>query len=249
MHLIKLGATDSTNAYLKELLASKDVPEGTVVQAEWQQKGRGQMGREWIAEPGKNLTFSILKKFDSFPVTQQFLLNIISSLAVVDVLSAYDVPGLKVKWPNDIMSGTQKICGILVENVVKGSSLKAAVIGIGLNVNQEEFPADFNATSIKLQTGNEVTLPVLLETLVHAITAAMDTFLQAPYYEVSRAYEALLFAKGILSNFETQGGQRFSAKVVGIDELGQLRLKHSNGNIRSYQFNEIKMLFSNIPPE
>ncbi|MBT8321842.1 MAG: biotin--[acetyl-CoA-carboxylase] ligase, partial [Eudoraea sp.] len=120
MHLIKLGATDSTNAYLKELLASKDAPDGTVVQAECQQKGRGQMGREWHSEPGKNLTFSLLKKFSNFPVTKQFLLNIISSLAVVEVLNTYDVPELKVKWPNDIMSGNQKICGILVENVVKG---------------------------------------------------------------------------------------------------------------------------------
>ena len=104
MHLIKLDATDSTNAYLKKLLASEDVPDGTVVQADWQRKGRGQMGREWYSDPGKNLTFSILKRFSDFPVSQQFLFNIISSLAVVEVLHRYDVPQLKVKWPNYIIT-------------------------------------------------------------------------------------------------------------------------------------------------
>ena len=243
MHLIKLSATDSTNAYLKELLVATDAPDGTIVQAEWQQKGRGQMGREWLSEPGKNLTFSILKKFSSFQVNQQFLLNIISSLAVVDVINTYDVPQLKVKWPNDIMSGNQKICGILVENVVKGRTLKAAVIGIGLNVNQEDFPSGLHATSMKLQTGSEVALHTLLEAVVQALEEAIATFLRAPYDEVRKAYEALLYAKGIPSIFETGEGQRFSAVVIGIDETGQLRLQDETGDIRSYQFNEIKMLY------
>ncbi|MBT8206364.1 MAG: biotin--[acetyl-CoA-carboxylase] ligase [Eudoraea sp.] len=243
MQLIKLGATDSTNAYLKELLASKDAPDGTVVQAEWQQQGRGQMGRDWLSESGKNLTFSILKKFSSFPVTQQFLLNIISSLAVVEVLNTYNVPEIKVKWPNDIMSGNQKICGILVENVVKGRTLKAAVIGIGLNVNQEDFPSGLNATSIKLRTGSEAALHTLLEAVVSSVEAAIETFLQAPYDEVRKAYEALLFGMEISSIFETREGQKFSATVKGIDETGQLRLQHESGDIRTYQFNEIKMLF------
>ncbi|MBT8311813.1 MAG: biotin--[acetyl-CoA-carboxylase] ligase, partial [Flavobacteriaceae bacterium] len=235
--------TDSTNAYLKELLASKDAPDGTVVQAEWQQQGRGQMGRDWLSESGKNLTFSILKKFSSFPVTQQFLLNIISSLAVVEVLNTYNVPEIKVKWPNDIMSGNQKICGILVENVVKGRTLKAAVIGIGLNVNQEDFPSGLNATSMKLRTGSETALHTLLEAIVSSVEAAIETFLQAPYDEVRKAYEALLFGMEISSIFETREGQKFSATVKGIDETGQLRLQHDSGDVRAYQFNEIKMLF------
>ena len=243
MHLIKLDATDSTNAYLKDLLASQDAPDGTIVQAEWQRKGRGQMGRTWISQPGKNLTFSILKRIEDFPVTRQFVLNVIISLAVVDVLNGHDVPDLRVKWPNDILSGRQKICGILIESVVKGSTLKAAVIGIGLNVNQEDFPSGLNATSVRLKTGKEVALDVLMETLVQAIEARMKTHLGTPFDEVKRPYEALLFAREVQSVFETPEGQRFTAMVLGIDETGELRLQHKTGDIRSYQMNEIKMIF------
>ena len=243
MHLIKLDATDSTNADLKELLATEDAPDGTVIQAAWQRKGRGQMGRDWVSEPGKNLTFSILKKFKSLPITQQFALNMISSLAVVEVLSGHDVPELSVKWPNDILSGKQKICGILVENVVKGTFLKAAVIGIGLNVNQEDFPSGLNATSVKLQTGDEISLETLLEALVQAIESRIASFLETSYDELRKTYESLLYAKGIPEMFVTPEGQRFSARVVGIDETGQLRLQHQTGDIRAYQFNEVKMLY------
>ncbi len=243
MHLIKLGATDSTNAYLKQLLATEDVPDGTVVQAEWQQKGRGQLGREWVSEPGKNLTFSILKRPEDFSINHQFVLSMISSLAVVEVLGRYDVPELSVKWPNDILSGRHKICGILVENVVKGRALKAAVIGIGLNVNQEDFPSALNATSMKLQVGLEISLPSLLEALVQAIEAGLKAFLHGPHDEVRRNYEALLFCKGIPSVFENQEGKRISATITGIDKTGQLCLEHQNGEIRSYQLNEIKLVY------
>ena len=153
MLLIKLDATDSTNDYLKELLTSEDPPNGTVVWTQWQRKGRGQMGRNWISEAGKNLTFSILNKFNNFPVGEQFLLNMVTSLAITGVLKRHDVPDLKIKWPNDILSGKHKICGILVEAIIKGTDLKAAIIGIGLNVNQEHFEESLRATSIKITTG------------------------------------------------------------------------------------------------
>ncbi|MDX1314049.1 MAG: biotin--[acetyl-CoA-carboxylase] ligase, partial [Eudoraea sp.] len=91
MLLIKLDATDSTNAYLKDLLVSENPPDGTVVQAVWQKKGRGQLGRDWVSEPGKNLTISILKRFKGLGVSEQFVLSIITSLAIAELLKKYKV--------------------------------------------------------------------------------------------------------------------------------------------------------------
>ena len=139
MSIIKLSATDSTNSYLKELSLEQTLDDFTVVSTELQLKGRGQMGSKWVSDKGKNLTISILKKLENFDVQNQFNLNCIVSLAIYDVLLEIKAPNLYVKWPNDILSVDKKICGILIENILKGRFIQAAIIGIGLNVNQTNF--------------------------------------------------------------------------------------------------------------
>ena len=243
MLLIKLDATDSTNAYLKDLLVSQNPPDGTVVQTEWQKKGRGQLGREWHSDRGKNLTISILKRFDTLSVSNQFILSIITSLAIVDVLKKYHVPNIRVKWPNDILSGKQKICGILLENIVKGALLKAAVIGIGLNVNQDHFPSGLNATSIKMLTGSESALDDVLEDLMKALEGRFKQLIAEPIETAQTAYEELLFGRGEKVKFNIIEGGSFSATIIGIDTNGRLKVKKSDGTTAAYGFNEIRMVF------
>jgi len=242
MLLIKLDATDSTNAYLKELLVSQNPPDGTVVQTAWQKKGRGQLGREWLSDPDKNLTISILKKFEDLKVSDQFVLSIITSLAIATVLNKYGVPNVKVKWPNDILSGKHKLCGILVENIVKGTFLKSAIIGIGLNVNQDIFDSGLNATSVRLLTGNEIPLESILKDLLDEFQLAMDQYLFKPMELAQKAYEELLYGRGGEMTFSTPQGETFLATILGIDYSGRLRVKRASGDTKAYGLNEIRMV-------
>ena len=114
MKRIKLDATDSTNSFLKNLILSGPKEDYTVVMAKSQTNGRGQMGTNWESKAGKNLTFSVLKNFNYFKIGEQFTLNIIISIAVYNSLEALKIPNIKIKWPNDIMSVSKKLGGILI---------------------------------------------------------------------------------------------------------------------------------------
>ena len=162
MQIIKLSATDSTNAYLKSLAQSEILDDHTIVVADEQRKGRGQMGADWQSEAGKNLTFSLLKHFDHLLIENRFRLNICVSLAIAGALSEQHVPNLSIKWPNDILSGNAKICGILIENILMGDKIRTSIIGIGLNVNQMTFDNLENVSSLKLLLGRTLNLDELL---------------------------------------------------------------------------------------
>ena len=129
MQIVKLDAIDSTNAYLKRTMQVSELEDYTVALAEKQTSGRGQQGTTWVSEQGKNLIFSVFKSFDSFYATKHFYLNIIVSLAVYQTLKKLNVPDLHIKWPNDILSGNAKVCGILIETIMAGGMLKSAIIG------------------------------------------------------------------------------------------------------------------------
>ena len=150
MRIIKLDATNSTNAYLKNAMHSEVLDDFTVVIAKNQVKGKGQLGAEWYSEPGKNLTVSVLKKFNHLEARGQFVLNMSTSIAVYDTLRSLQIADIGIKWPNDILSGKQKICGILIEHVIHEQLITSAIIGIGLNVNQRNFPGLKRVTSITL---------------------------------------------------------------------------------------------------
>src|SRR5690606_34414076 len=166
MQIIKLNATESTNVYLKNLALEEELEDFTVVVARKQLKGRGQIGTKWESEVGMNLTFSILKNNVDLPVADQFLLNMGVSLAIFDALRQLYVPDLSVKWPNDILSGHFKICGILIENVLSGTMIQTSIIGIGLNVNQLNFGDLSQASSLKLILGRTFDLDELLHSVV-----------------------------------------------------------------------------------
>ena len=160
MKTIWLDTIDSTNS--EALRRLPELESGTVLAAREQTAGRGQRGNTWFTEPGKNLTFSIVLKFGEgglppLRATEAFWLNYVISVAVADFLQSHAI-WCKVKWPNDVYVGKNKICGILIENALTGNGLAASVIGIGLNINQREFPQLANATSLWSLTGEEYPL-------------------------------------------------------------------------------------------
>jgi BirA family transcriptional regulator, biotin operon repressor / biotin---[acetyl-CoA-carboxylase] ligase len=129
-----LPRCDSTNAVLKRV--STPTPPGTLVVTDEQTGGRGRLDRTWVSELGKDLTFSILLR-PSLAPAQAHLLSLAAALAVAEVLET--IPGLEgrvaVKWPNDVLLGDRKVCGILLEGSMDADRLQWAVAGIGLNVN------------------------------------------------------------------------------------------------------------------
>src|SRR5688572_32157531 len=156
----------STNDEASQLIESSDnVVEGTVVITNDQTSGRGQRGNTWISEPGKNLTFSLVMKPAFLSAQDQFLLNKAFSLGLYDYLHITLKATVKIKWPNDMLANDKKICGILIENQIQGQNIQHSVVGIGLNVNQENFSMP-TATSMKVFERKEFLLENVLEELL-----------------------------------------------------------------------------------
>ena len=150
--IIWLERVDSTNDEARRHIS--EIDNLSVVSALEQTKGRGQHGNTWLSMPGENLTFSLVVKDFRIKANEQSAISQATALSLVDLLSRHEIKA-RIKWPNDIYAGDEKICGILIENSLKGSEIDWSIIGIGLNVNQTAFPEDLpNPTSMKLCTGN-----------------------------------------------------------------------------------------------
>ena len=154
--LIRLREVNSTNAYIQSLSRDERLPEGSVVWADFQTAGRGQIGNVWESENGKNLTFSIVFYPSFLLAKHQFLISQIASLSVKETLDEF-ISGITVKWPNDVYWNDKKICGMLIENDLAGQYIYSSVIGIGININQAVFRGDApNPVSLYQILGREV---------------------------------------------------------------------------------------------
>ena len=241
MHIIKLNAIDSTNSYLKKL-AAKEQPENfTVVVAEHQLLGRGQMGAVWESVSGKNLTFSVLVLFQNLNITDQFYLSMAVALAVFKVLNRYVKNKLFVKWPNDILADKNKLAGILIENVLGRNSIKYAIIGVGLNVNQEHFSNELkNVTSLKKIVGDNIQRDVLLEDIVNSLKSYVKLVDSQCFVDLKKEYIATLFKYEVPSMFEDNLGNQFLGKIVDISPDGRLVVELENEKTRKFNLKEIK---------
>ena len=243
MQIIKLNATDSTNLYLKELMNIKSLEDYTVVVAEKQTLGRGQMGTRWESKPYKNLTFSILRKIDSEKVTNPFILNICVSLAVYTLLNKLQLPDLKVKWPNDILSGNFKICGILIENIISGNRMVASVIGIGINVNQITFNNLPKVSSLKLLTGKTFNLDQLLEEFQSVLKHTFLELDEKGAVEMQKKYENVLFRKDKPSTFKDNDGNLFMGFIQGVSNEGRLVVTIEDDIKKEFDLKAISLLY------
>ena len=242
MPMIKLNATDSTNDFLKDLLKESDLVDYTTIWAEYQTKGKGQRDKIWQSEKGKNLTISILKEHIDLPVHAQFRVNIAVTLAILYALQAFNIPDLSIKWPNDILSGGQKICGILIENSIQKEYLTRSIIGIGLNVNQEKFDDVPNATSLKGVTGQEFDRDILFYQLLELLKRELSYSDDVDLRRQKASYEDFLFHKGKRIPFKIN--DTFKAGIVqGISDSGALELAWENGESGVYTRGEVQWLY------
>lgn len=152
--ILWLESADSTNSALRERMTACD--NLSIVAARSQTAGRGQGDHSWHSTPGQNLTLSILYRFEgpfSLAASDALLITQVTTLAIRDYLLGRGVEA-RIKWPNDIWVGDRKICGILIENILKGGSVLASIVGIGLNVNETDWPAELpNPVSLRELTG------------------------------------------------------------------------------------------------
>ena len=240
MKILKLSATDSTNSYLRNLLRKSDVENWTVVTAEYQTKGKGQFSNKWISEEGKNLTFSILVKFEKLSTDYQFYLNYSVSIAIYNVLKYYISERITVKWPNDILSANKKICGILIKCVLKNTHVNHAIIGVGLNVNQTEFPSEFSATSIKNIIGHDVDRDELLQKILLEMQYQFILINRQRFDEIKQQYESILYRKGTPSMFVDVENNKFLGKITGISLKGKLQVELDDESVKEFDLKEIR---------
>ena len=199
--IIWLESIDSTNEECRRRIS--DIDNLSVVAALSQTSGKGQRGNVWLSESGQNLTFSIVLKFpakglkaemEPMLAYDQFVLSEITSLAIVDLLADFGIEA-KIKWPNDIYVGDRKICGILIENSLRGEWIQHSIIGIGLNVNQRNFDVTLpNPTSMVLCSGilEEYDLDYILEKLMDIFKHYITKFchIRGGYGRLNKMYLA-----------------------------------------------------------
>ena len=241
-NLVTIKEVDSTNSFLKTLLSnSKPVPEGTVIMAESQYAGRGQQQNKWHSEPGKNLTFSILLTPSFLPVSQQFDLTRVVSLGVYEALHPILGDELKIKWPNDIYFADRKLGGILIETHLQGTRIKDAIIGIGLNINQEHFEAGAgNAISVKQILHKDYDLRTLLSEICGNIEAYYLKLKAGKHLLVRNTYLTRLYWLNQQRAFRSNGVV-FNGTIVNVKDEGLL-VVDNNSELQEFSLKQIEFL-------
>ena len=208
-HLIHFQETDSTNTYLKN--SYKLLSDFTFVSTDYQSNGKGRNDRTWTSEPGENLMFSFLIKNEKL-IKQSPIISLLSAIEVAKVIEAYKIKHVSIKWPNDVLIGDKKVCGILAE----GQLPEYMVVGIGLNVNQKVFPDGLRrpATSLSLEHKKDINVDELKETLFPQIVDSLSTLNLEASLEYFRKHNYLL-GKRVRATIDNQ---TFIGEVMGIDD-------------------------------
>lgn len=235
---IHLDVVDSTNNYAANLLKQTKVVNGTVIMTKRQEKGKGQRGTTWQSEPDKNLICSVILDLN-WQVQDVFDLNMITALALSDVLKDEGIKDVKVKWPNDVYANGKKIAGILIETQLSGQMIKSAILGIGLNVNQENFYGSFDATSVTLEKNLTYNVNLLAKTCWLKLVNRLSAYKVNGKGWVKATYYDHLMGFGEISAYRDDDGP-FQGRITGIDEAGRLCIEKENGVLKAYQIKEVK---------
>lgn len=243
MHLIKVSAINSTNSFGREMFRENPAMPATCVVAENQLQGRGQRGTTWNAEPGQNLTFSIIYPKPGISPGQQFLLSAAVATAIVKALEQFQLPRLRVKWPNDIMSANRKLGGILIENVITEARVVASVIGIGLNVNQQVFPGLPGAGSMRSVSQKEYNLDDVLQLLLDVLEKELGLLSDKRSEEIMEAYKSRLFRMEVPSTFELPDKTLLTGVITNVSPGGKLVVRCEEELLREFDLKEVRLLF------
>lgn len=228
--LLHFPTLPSTNAYAQALLQNQELAEGTLISTDHQQAGRGQMGNNWVSTPGQNLTLSVVLYPRFLVPAYHFQLNKMAALAVRDTVAEATGHATWVKWPNDVYLHDRKICGILIQNSLQGSRLQHSIIGIGLNVNQREFPPTIPcASSLALETKQAYNRTHLRERLCNHLEYWYEVLRSQPQAVLDRAYLQHLYLYQQLAWYRRSNGEHFRGTISGISPHGHLIMQTPAG--------------------
>lgn len=239
--IIYFESLDSTNIKVREL-ALQGAKEGTVVVADAQTAGRGRRGRSWESPSNSNIYMSVLLR-PQIEVNKAPMLTLVMAYSIGKVLQTRGYDCVQIKWPNDLILSGKKVCGILTEAELKDASIEHVVVGVGINVNEKEFPEEIadKATSLYLEGQEEVNRKVLIEDILERF--AID-------YEKFIVEKNLTFLKDeynqMLVNYHREvrvldPGNEYTAFAEGINDEGELLVKKADGTCECVYAGEVSV--------
>ena len=239
--IIHKEIVDSTNNYLTNLVHDCKISHGVVILAEQQTSGRGQRNANWQSDKKQNLLFSYYTKYNQLNISEQFLITQYVSSAIHSYLYSIGISA-SIKWPNDILVGTHKICGVLIENQLQGQHIKGSIVGIGLNINQEKFN-ESTITSLKLIFGEKLNVLNVLNGLLIHLNNFFNQLTNLKKEEIQKYYLENLWLYEKTGNFRSEN-MNFQGIIKGTDEFGRLKVLINN-TIRIFDLKEITFLDRN----
>lgn len=244
-NIILIDQIDSTNNYAMQQSTEQKLHEGTVFLAENQTAGRGQGTNFWESEPKMNLTFSIVI-FPSFlEIMDQFMISKIVTLGLVHWLDSI-LQNVSIKWPNDIYVGQKKIAGILIENSIAESTLSKSVIGIGFNVNQTIFKSDApNPVSLKMLTKKTWDRQEVLNNICKSMNIWYQKLQNEEYDLINDAFQQRMMGINKWGTFHANK-KSFDAKVMGVNDIGQLLLKQKDSSVHAFHNKEVQYVIGSL---
>ena len=213
-----------------------------VIWSEHQTAGRGQRGHSWHSTEGENLTFSVVLHPTFLPIVEQFLLSEVVALALVDAMAEYGIE-CRIKWTNDIYARDSKLVGVLIEHSLAGDTLARTIVGIGLNVNQTEFPSDLpNPTSMALQRSAKFDREQVLRCFMRKLQEWYDVLSSGNKQLVESTYVSRMYHLLEEHPYMLPSGEIIRARIRGVRPSGELILEHHDGIVREYAFKEIEFV-------
>lgn len=210
--------------------------------ADYQTAGRGQGTNSWESQRGQNLTCSLGFSPDMVKASRQYILSMAIAVTLTETLSKELPKPVSIKWPNDIYVGDKKICGILIENMLKGEYIKQCIIGIGLNVNQKRFMSDApNPTSMALESGHDFDREEVLQSMLSHFEQLLTDWNEE---YIKKVYRQRLYRKEGMFHYHDKEGD-FTASLVDVEDDGHLVLRDSEGRQRRYAFKEVTFVIDN----
>lgn len=243
---IRLKRVNSTNKYAVDIISKSKPIEGTVISASFQYDGRGQIGRYWESDEGKNITCSTILHPGFLLAHDQFHLNMAISLAIHDFITHYvdeEENKVRIKWPNDIYVNDEKIAGILIQNSIKGKYISTSVIGTGININQTKFSDHIpNPTSLANILNGQIDLELAFQWLFRFMTKRYLQLSTGRIEMLREEYLNQLYRINEWRKFKDEEANSFTGKITGIDEHGRLNIEMKDGSLQSFAFREVSFL-------
>lgn len=230
--VIELQSVDSTNIYALNKVHAGLAQHGMAIFAHEQVAGKGQRGKLWVSEKGKNINLSVIIKLHSLNISGQFQLSACTAIAILDFFKHYAGNDTRIKWPNDLYWQDRKAGGILIENVIRnkesGNAIwEWAVIGIGININQTAFPEDLkNPVSLKQITGKTFDTLELAMELLAKLNSLYHQLISSGFENIYNEYLLHLYKKNETVKLK-KDNRVFDALIKTVTPSGQLIIQHA----------------------